>query len=104
MGTSETPRQSPVDVADGGKNGERWMIWGAVMRAMRQVRPDTDLEELSRFESIVEEAELEPFEFEQLIAAVADESGIRVPESDYPLVGTLDGLERYLIERVSPST
>jgi len=38
------------------------------------------------------------------MTAVADESGIRVPENDYPLVGTLDGLERYLIERVSPST
>ena len=104
MGTSETPRQSAVDVADGDENGERWVIWGAVMRAMRQVRPYTDLEELSRFEPIVEEADLEPFEFEQLITAVADESGIRVPESDYSLVATLDGLERYLIERVSPST
>ena len=74
------------------------------MRAMRQVRPFTDLEEFSRFEPIVEEADLDSLEFEQLMAAVADESGILVPEGDYPLVLTLDGLERYLNERAPAPT
>ena len=74
------------------------------MRALRRVRPYTDLEEFSRFEPIVMEADLDAFEFEQLMTSVADESGIRVPASDYPLVVTLDGLERYLLMRVSSSS
>ena len=102
MSTSEVSGQSPpVDVADDADAGQRWFIWGAVMRAMRQVRQFTDLEEISRFGPIVEEADLDGLEFGQLIAAVADESEILVPESDYPLVLTLDGLERYLHERAS---
>ena len=72
------------------------------MRAQRRVRPYTDLEEFSRFEPIMKEADLD--EFEQLMAAVADESGIRVPENDYPLIVTLDGLERYLLVRLSTSS
>ena len=101
MSTSEVSGQPPVDVADDADAGQRWLIWGAVMRAMRQVRPFTDFEEISRFEPIVEEADLDGLEFEQLMAAVAEESGILVPEGDYPLVVTLDGLERYLHERAS---
>ena len=38
------------------------------------------------------------------MTAVADESGIRVPENDYPLIVTLDGLERYLLVRLSTSS
>ena len=74
------------------------------MRAQRRVRPYTDLEEFSRFEPIMKEADLDAFEFEQFMTAVADESGIRVPENDYPLIVTLDGLERYLLVRVSTSS
>ena len=101
MSTSKVSVQPPVDVVDDAETEQRWLVWRAVMRAMRQVRPFTDLEEFSRFEPIVEEADLDSLEFEQLMAAVADESGILVPESDYPWVLTLDELERYLHKQVA---
>ena len=104
MSTSEVSGQPPVDPADDAETEQRWLVWRAVMRAMRQVRPFADLEEFSRFEPIVEEADLDSLEFEQLMAAVADESGILVPESDYPWVLTLDELERYLHKHVAASS
>ena len=104
MSTTEVSGQLPADVIDDADTGQRWLIWGAVMRAMRHVRPFTDLEEFSRFEPIVVEADLDSLEFEQLMAAIADESGTLVPEVDYPLVLTLDGLERYLNRRAAKSS
>ena len=76
MSTSEVSGQPHIDVVDDADTGQRWLIWGAVMRAMRQVRPFTDLEEFSRLEPIVEEADLDTLEFKHLMAAVANESGI----------------------------
>jgi hypothetical protein len=67
---------------------------------MRIAFPHVDLEELNRFEPLGDEVDMTSSDFAALMAAVTDLTGIVVPVDDYPSVGTIDGLERYLSERL----
>jgi acyl carrier protein len=75
----------------------------AVVRALRHVVPDVDIEEINRFEPLHDEVGLTAGDFARLMAAVARESGIVVPDSDYPSVATMDELEHYLTARLGPT-
>ena len=70
--------------------------WEMIVRSLRHVIPYADLEDIDRSAPICDEADLDSSEFVQLMEAVAVESGVSVPEPDYPMVTTLAGLEDYL--------
>lgn len=61
--------------------------------------PYIDIEEINRFESLQDEADLDTSDWINLMAAVTEQTGLVVPEQDYPLVETFDGLEKYLAAR-----
>ena len=93
-------RAPPVVIT--GVEHDRYEMWRVVVRALRSVFPYIDIEEINRFEPLADEIDLASDDFTRLMAAVAAEVGVVVPEEDYPLVATLDGLEQYLKLRVSP--
>lgn len=65
-------------------------------RLLRGVAPDVDLEAVDPAAPLQEEAELDSMDFLNLVTALYDETGIEVPERDYPQVATIDGFIDYV--------
>jgi acyl carrier protein len=60
-------------------------------RLLHGVAPEVDLDEIDPAEPLQEAAELDSMDFLNLVTALYDETGIDVPERDYPLIATIDG-------------
>jgi hypothetical protein len=88
-------KQPDAVQADDDGDGEH-AAWLVVVRALRSVAPDIDIEEINRYEPLQDEADLDASDWLHLMAAVTEQTGVVVPKQDYPLVDTFDGLERYL--------
>jgi hypothetical protein len=90
---------------DTGDEDDPYAMWLVVVRALRNVFPYIDVEEINRYNPWSDEIDdLHASQFARLIDSVAEHTGIAIPECDYPLVGTLDDLERYLTSRVLSKT
>ena len=75
---------------------DEYATWLVVVKALRSVVPHIDIEDINRYEPLQDEADLDTSDWMDLMAAVTEETGVVVPEQDYPLVDTFDGLEQYL--------
>ena len=75
---------------------DEYAAWLVVVKALRSVVPHIDIEDINRYEPLQDEADLDTSDWMQLMAAVTEQTGVVVPEQDYPLVDTFDGLEQYL--------
>jgi acyl carrier protein len=65
-------------------------------RLLHGVAPEVDLDEIDPAEPLHEGAELDSMDFLNLVTALYDETGIDVPERDYPLIATIDGFVAYV--------
>jgi acyl carrier protein len=65
-------------------------------RLVRGVAPEIDLDEIDPATPFPEAAELDSMDFLNLVNALYDETGIDIPERDYPLVATIDGFVTYV--------
>lgn len=67
-----------------------------LVRLLHGVAPDVDLDEIDPSEPFQEAAQLDSMHFLNLVTALYDETGIDVPERDYPLIATIDGFVVYV--------
>jgi acyl carrier protein len=65
-------------------------------RLLSGIAPELDLDAIEPGASLTEEADLDSMDFLKLITALDDQTGIDIPERDYPLVQTIDGFVTYL--------
>jgi acyl carrier protein len=65
-------------------------------RLFHGVAPEIDLDQIDPAEALQEAAELDSMDFLNLVTALYDETGIDVPERDYPLIATIDGFVAYV--------
>jgi acyl carrier protein len=65
-------------------------------RLLHAVAPEVDLDEIDPAEPLQEAAELDSMDFLNLVTALYDETGIDVPERDYPFIATIDGFVVYV--------
>jgi acyl carrier protein len=65
-------------------------------RLLRGIAPDIDLDEIDRATPLTEAAELDSMDILNLVDALYDETGINVPERDYPQITTVDGFVAYV--------
>lgn len=65
-------------------------------RILHTIAPDVDLDTVDPAAALQEEAELDSMDFLHLMTALYDETGIEVPERDYPQVATIDGFVAYV--------
>jgi acyl carrier protein len=65
-------------------------------RLLRGIAPEIDLDEIDAAASLQEAAELDSMDFLNLAAALYEETGIDVPERDYPRIATVDGFVAYV--------
>jgi acyl carrier protein len=65
-------------------------------RLLHAVAPEVDLDGIRRSAALQEEAELDSMDFLNLVTALYEETGIDVPERDYPAIATVDGFVAYV--------
>jgi acyl carrier protein len=65
-------------------------------RLVRGIAPEIDLDEVDPAAPLQETAELDSMDFLNLVNALYDETGIDVPEHDYPRIATVDGFVAYV--------
>lgn len=67
-----------------------------VLAAIAKVAPDVDTTTLPTDVDFREEAELDSMDFIGILTAVQEATGVEVPETDYPLITTVDDFAGYL--------
>jgi acyl carrier protein len=65
-------------------------------RLLHGVAPEVDIDQIDPAAPLQEAAELDSMDFLNLVTALHEETGIDVPERDYPLVATIDGFVTYV--------
>jgi acyl carrier protein len=70
----------------------------AVAHVLGQIAPEADIDTVPADADLTEELDLDSMDFLNFVAGLLEETGVDVPERDYPLLQTLDGSVRYLVE------
>jgi acyl carrier protein len=65
-------------------------------RLLHPIAPEVDLDTIDRSEPLQDAADLDSMDFLNLMSAVYTETGIEVPERDYPSVASIDGFVEYV--------
>lgn len=68
----------------------------AVHAAIGKVAPDVELAETDEDSRLRQDLELDSLDFLRLIETIDTETGVDIPERDYPAVATVKGLISYL--------
>lgn len=71
-------------------------ITEVVLGALGDIAPEADLEGLDPGADLREVVDLDSMDFLNLVTAVAEATGVAIPERDYPLVATLSGCVAYV--------
>jgi acyl carrier protein len=71
-----------------------------VRRLLGDVAPDVDFATVPDDEDVREAADLDSVDFLNFVEAIHAETGVDVPERDYPEIRTIDGCRRYLEHRL----
>lgn len=67
-----------------------------IAAALRRVAPEVDIGALDPRIELREAVELDSMDFLNIVAAIHEATGVDIPESDYPLLATLEGFIAYL--------
>jgi acyl carrier protein len=73
-------------------------LLAAIHAAITSVVPKADLQSLAPDDDVVEALDLDSMDVLNIMAAVAEETGLEVPERHYPRTRTLDGFVGELVE------
>ena len=65
-------------------------------RLLHGIAPEVDLDAADPQAPIQDELDLDSMDFLNLVTALCDETGIEVPERDYPQLATIDGWVTYI--------
>lgn len=68
-----------------------------VIRALTGVAPDVDPEAIERETSLADQLDLDSIDFLNVLVSVHEQTGIEIPERDYPKLSTLDDAVAYLL-------
>lgn len=67
-----------------------------VIDSVMEIAPEADFAKVDPGRSLREQLDLDSFDFLNLLIALQERVGVDVPEADYRLVDSLDGLVDYL--------
>lgn len=76
-------------------------IEAAVLKALAEVAPEVDSASLRSDLPLRDQVDLDSFDYLNLMIALHKASGVEVPESDYPKLGTLRDAIDYLAQRIA---
>ena len=69
-----------------------------IAKGLRGIAPEADLSEVDGSKPLQDELDLDSMDFLNLMVAIHEQTGVEVPERDYPKVAHLDGLIAYLVD------
>lgn len=70
-------------------------------RLLARIAPEVDLADIGPEESMQEAADLDSMDFLNLMTALYEETGLEVPERDYPALSTVAGFAGYVASATS---
>ena len=73
-----------------------------IARLLHRIAPEVDLDAADPDAPLQEAMDLDSMDFLNLVTALHEETGIDVPERDYPRVSTLAGLVAYVVAAPGP--
>ncbi|MBN1530015.1 MAG: acyl carrier protein [Thermoleophilaceae bacterium] len=72
----------------------------AVLDSLAEVAPEADPGALDPARPIIDQVDIDSMDFLDFLVAVAERTGVEVPERDYAAVDTIDACVAYLAGRV----
>ena len=72
----------------------------AVLAVLRDVAPEAELSRLAPDAPIRDQLDVDSIDFMRFLIGINEKLHVDVPEADYPKVATLNGLLRYLGDRL----
>ncbi|HEX4980808.1 MAG TPA: acyl carrier protein [Ilumatobacteraceae bacterium] len=73
-------------------------------RLLRRIAPEVDLAEIDPDVPLQDAADLDSMDFLNLVNALHDETGIDVPERDYPAISSISGFTEYVVAAAGSHT
>lgn len=70
-------------------------------RLLHDIAPEADLASVAADALLQDELDLDSMDFLNLMTALKDETGIDVPERDYPRLASVSGFIRYIASRAA---
>lgn len=70
--------------------------YALLVRLLHRIAPEIDLEAVDRAAPLQDVADLDSMDFLNLMSALYAETGIEVPEHEYPAVASIDGFVDYV--------
>jgi acyl carrier protein len=71
-----------------------------IVSALSRIAPESDPASLRLDENIRAALDIDSFDFLSLLIALHDKTGVDIPEADYGKLVTLEGMIRYLTEKI----
>jgi len=75
-------------------NGQE--LRAVVIRALTEVAPDVDPAAIEADADLTEQLDIDSMDFLNIIVAIHEQTGIEIPERDYPKLSTLNNAVAYL--------
>ncbi len=69
---------------------------------LHRIAPEVDLATVARDAPLQEEIDLDSMDFLNLMTALHAQTGIDVPERDYPALSSIDGFVDYIVNHSAP--
>ena len=70
--------------------------YDVLLRLLHRIAPEVELDAVDRSALLQDAADLDSMDFLNLMSALYTETGVEVPERDYPAVSTIDGFVAYV--------
>lgn len=67
-----------------------------VVAALNEVAPEVDAAAIDDLRDLREQLDLDSMDFLNLVVAVVEQTGVDIPERDYPQLASLDGFAGYV--------
>jgi acyl carrier protein len=72
-----------------------------VLRAIGEIAPEADLEDIDPDDELREQLDIDSMDFLNIVTAIHEETGIDIPEADYPKIVSLNQCIVYLQAKTS---
>lgn len=76
---------------------------GLLSRLLHRIAPEVDISDADPDALLQDEFDLDSMDFLNLVTTLHDETGIDVPERDYPQLATVGGFVAYLSDHTAPA-
>jgi acyl carrier protein len=73
-----------------------------IAQLLHRIAPEIDLDDADPDAPLQDAMDLDSMDFLNLVTALHEETGIDVPERDYPLLSTVNGFVAYLAAAPAP--